>query len=273
VHPVTDDSSPVDQRPSSKLDMTVPASARIWNYWLGGKDNYSVDRAAGDRYQETFPHIVDVARNSRVFLARAIRFLSGEAGIRQFLDIGTGMPTVDNTHEVAQRIAPESRIAYVDKDPLVLAHARALLTSTPEGVTDYIDADLHEPEKILQAATATLDFSRPIGLMLMGIMGHVTDDELALSLVGRLVDALPSGSYLTLYDGTDTDTAFKQAQQGYDDSGADAYRLRSPEQIAAFFDGLELIEPGVVSLPKWRPEHNPFEPVEVHAYGAVARKP
>ena len=267
---MTDASSVGGQR-SSAIDTTVPHSARIWNYWLGGKDNYAVDREAGDQYRETFPAIVDVARHSRVFLARAIKYLAGEAGIRQFLDVGTGLPTVDNTHEVAQRVAPESRIVYVDNDPLVLAHARALLTSTPEGVTDYIDADLREPERILEAAATTLDFTEPVALMLMGILGHITDGDEARSLVKRLVDALPSGSYLTLYDGADTDEAFEDAQQGYDDSGADAYHLRSPGEIARFFEGLELIEPGVVSLTQWRPEAD--ETAEVDAFGAVARKP
>ena len=178
--------------PSGRIDTSVPHSARIWNYWLGGKDNYPVDREAGDRYVEIFPGIIDLARHSRAFLTRTVRFLAGEAGIRQFLDIGTGLPTVDNTHQVAQRVAPESRIVYVDNDPLVLAHARALLTSTPEGACAYIDADLREPEKILDKAAETLDFSRPIGLMLMGILGHIEDYDEARSIVSRLLDRLPS---------------------------------------------------------------------------------
>src|SRR5215475_138344 len=159
------------------IDTTVPHSARIWNYWLGGKDNYAVDREAGDQYVKVFPGIVDIARAGRAFLARAVRYLTLEAGIRQFLDVGTGLPTVDNTHELAQRAAPASRIVYVDNDPLVLAHARALLTSTPEGVTDYIDADLRDPDKILDAAAGTLGFFQPIALILSGIMGHVADNE------------------------------------------------------------------------------------------------
>src|SRR5690606_25790410 len=145
---------------------------------------------------------IETARISRVFLARAVRFLAGEAGIRQFLDVGTGLPTVDNTHEVAQRVAPDAHVVYVDNDPLVLTHARALLTSSPEGATHYVDADLHDPENILSLAGARLDFSRPVALMLMGIMGHVSDDELARDLVRRLLDPLPAGSYLALYDGT-----------------------------------------------------------------------
>ena len=259
------------------INTSVPHSARIWNYWLGGKDNYGVDRDAGDQYRGVFPGIIDIARASRGFLTRAVRYLAGEAGIRQFLDIGTGLPTADNTHEVAQRVAPESRIVYVDNDPLVLTHARALLTSTPQGVTRYIDADLHEPDKILEAAAQTLDFDQPIALMLMGILGHVGDYDEARSIVKRLLDALPSGSYLALNDGTNViSKAFEEAQHGYNQSGAVPYHLRSLEQLAGFFDGLELVEPGVVSCPRWRPD--PADtggglPAEVDQFGGVGRKP
>ncbi|MCG5212055.1 SAM-dependent methyltransferase [Streptosporangium sp. KLBMP 9127] len=259
----------------AEIDTSVPHSARIWNYWLGGKDNYAVDREAGDAYVRTFPGIVDVARHSRAFLARAVRHLAGEAGIRQFLDVGTGLPAVDNTHQVAQRVAPDSRIVYVDNDPLVLVHARALLTSTPQGATDYVDADLHNPAAILRAAAATLDFERPIGLMLMGILGHVGDYDVARSIVRRLLDGLPSGSHLTLYDGTNAfNEAFEEAQEGYDDSGAIPYRLRTPEEITGFFEGLELLEPGVVSVARWRPEAAPWgEPADVDAFCGIGRKP
>jgi hypothetical protein len=256
-----------------KIDTTVPQSARIWNYWLGGRDNYPVDRAAGEQFREAFPGIVDVARSSRQFLSRAVRYLAGEAGIRQFLDIGTGLPTADNTHQVAQRVAPDARIVYVDNDPLVLTHARALLTSTPQGVTDYIDADLREPDRIVQAAAKTLDFGQPIALMLMGILGHIVDDEEARSIVKRLLDALPSGGYLVLFDGTDTDRAGVEAQERYNQSGAVPYRLRSPAQIAGFFEGLELVEPGVVSCPRWRPEPDAGGPADADAFGGVGRKP
>jgi O-methyltransferase involved in polyketide biosynthesis len=256
-----------------EIDTSVPHSARIWNYWLGGKDNYPVDRDAGDQYRELAPEVVDVARASRAFLTRTVRWLAGEAGIRQFLDIGTGLPTADNTHEVAQRVAPESRVVYVDNDPVVLAHARALLTST-QGLTAYIDADLHEPDTILEAATKTLDFSEPVALMLMGILGHFDYDE-ARSIVKRLLDPLPSGSYLTLNDGTNIiSESFVQAQENYNRSGAVPYHLRSPEQIAGFFEGLELVEPGLVSVPRWRPDPADGEPPEeLDAFGAVGRKP
>src|SRR5438105_2215640 len=160
--------------PSPKIDSTVSHSARIWNYWLGGKDHYPVDKAVGDQILGFVPELVRSARADRYFLARAVRYLSGQ-GIRQFLDIGTGLPTVDNTHEVAQRAAPESRIVYVDNDPLVLAHARALLTSTPEGACDYIDADVHDPESILRQAAGTLDFGKPVAIMMLGIVNFIID--------------------------------------------------------------------------------------------------
>jgi hypothetical protein len=255
-----------------KIDTSVPHSARIWNYWLGGKDNYPVDAEAGDEFAKTFPGIVDAARGSRYFLARAVRHLAGHAGIRQFLDVGTGLPTVDNTHEIAQSVAPDSRIVYVDNDPLVLVHAQALLTSTPQGATDYIDADVKDPDTIIEAATRTLDFSRPVGLMMLGIMGHVPDDELARSLVGRLLDALPSGSYLTLSDGTDISAARQAAHEKYNSSGAVPYHLRSPEELGHFFDGLELLEPGLVPVTQWRPDHTPFPVTPVTTYGGVGRK-
>jgi S-adenosyl methyltransferase len=217
-----------------------------------------------------------VAPASRAFLTRAVRYLAGEAGIRQFLDVGTGLPTADNTHQVAQRVAPEAHIVYVDNDPLVLAHARALLTSSPEGATDYVDADLHDPDAILEAAAKTLDFTRPVALMLMGILGHVGDYDEARSIVRRLLAALPSGTYLALNDGTNViSKAFAEAQEGYNQSGAVPYRLRSPEQIAGFFDGLELVKPGVVSVPRWRPDPAAAGgglPAEVDAFGGVGRK-
>ncbi|HEY4726077.1 MAG TPA: SAM-dependent methyltransferase, partial [Actinomycetota bacterium] len=223
-----------------QIDATVPNSARIWNYWLGGKDNYPVDREAGDDYRAIYPEIVEVARSSRRFLTRAVRYLAGEAGLRQFLDIGTGLPTAENTHEVAQRIAADARVVYVDNDPVVLAHARALLTST-QGVTAYIDADLHDPERILAAAPRTLDLTQPIGLMLLGILGHIGDDDEARAIVKRLLGALPAGSYLTVCDGTNIiSEAGVEAQRLYNESGAVPYRLRTPDQIAAFFEGLEL---------------------------------
>jgi hypothetical protein len=256
------------------IDTTVPHSARIWNYWLGGKDNYAVDREAGDQYVKIYPGIVDIARAGRAFLARAVRYLTLEAGLRQFLDVGTGLPTVDNTHELAQRAVPASRIVYVDNDPLVLAHARALLTSTPEGVTDYIDADMRDPGAVLARAAQTLDFGQPAGLMIMGVMGHIPDDEEAQSIVRRLLAGLPSGSFLALYDSLDISEALNEAQQGYDDTGAVPYKLRRADQIGRFFDGLEFVTPGLVRCPQWRPEAGQAGGApDVPTLAGVARKP
>ncbi|MEV7006078.1 SAM-dependent methyltransferase [Streptosporangium sp. NPDC051022] len=267
----SDDSSHFSQSP--EIDTTVPHSARIWNYWLGGKDNYPVDREAGDQFAEIFPGIAELARTSRHFLARAVRHLAGEEQVRQFLDVGTGLPTVDNTHEVAQRVAPESRIVYVDNDPLVLVHADALLTSTPQGVTTYINADLHNPDTIVAAAASTLDFTRPIALVLLQITGHIRDTDEAYAIVRRLMDALPPGSFLVFNDSADTNTENSAATQQYNDSGAVPYHLRSPEELAGFFDGLDLLEPGVVPITQWRPE-TPLlgSSTDVGVLGGVARK-
>jgi hypothetical protein len=257
---------------ADEIDVSVPHSARIWNYWLGGNDNFPVDQEAGDQYAETFPGIFDMARASREFIGRVVTYLAAERGIRQFLDIGTGLPTENNTHQVAQRAAPDARIVYVDNDPLVLAHARALLTSRPEGATDYIDADLHEPEHILTQAGRLLDFTQPTALMLMGILGHISDYDEIVSIVQRLLRPLAPGSHLAVYDGTATDPDLLKAQEGYDDTGAVPYRLRSPEQVRGLFGGLDLVDPGVVPIARWRPDPSPIEPTDVNAYGGVGRK-
>ncbi|MFD5801277.1 SAM-dependent methyltransferase [Streptomyces sp. NPDC127020] len=257
-----------------KIDTSVPHSARIWNYWLGGKDNYPVDEEAGDAYTAVFPGIVTIARSSRAFLRRNITHLVAEAGIRQFLDIGTGLPTADNTHEVAQRLAPEARVVYVDNDPMVLAHARALLYSTPEGATAYIDADVLDPDTVLAAAADTLDLDRPVALILSNILGHVADHDRARSIATRLMDALPSGSYLSVNDGSrGTDPEFERAQDAYNESGAAPYILRTVDQITAYFDGLELVEPGVVPVTLWRPEAGDPAPAPIGEHGGLARKP
>jgi S-adenosyl methyltransferase len=255
-----------------KLEASVPHSARIWNYWLGGKDNYPVDEEAGDAYTAVFPGIVTIARSSRAFLHRTITYLVSEAGIRQFLDVGTGLPTAQNTHEVAQRLAPEARIVYVDNDPMVLGHARALLYSSPEGMTAYVDADVRDPDRILAAAAETLDLGRPTALVLSNILGHIADREQARSVVTRLMDALPAGSYLSVNDGSlGIDPVFEQAQDAYNNSGAVPYVLRTVDEIAHFFDGLELVEPGVVPVTQWRPESGAAKIVAEH--GGLARKP
>lgn len=256
--------------PQSRLRTDQPAGARMWDYLLGGKDNFAADRAAAEAITAQLPELVEFARAGRQFLARAVGFLAGEAGVRQFLDVGPGLPTANNTHEVAQRIAPESKIVYVDHDPLVLVHARALLTSGPEGAVDYVDADARDPKSILKAASATLDFSRPVAVMMIGILGHVSDEEGPAEIVRTIVDALAPGSYVAINDTITTpqnDGAAETAAR----RGAVDYTLRTVEQITAFFDGLELVEPGVVPNPLWRPEPG-TTPVELPVYCGVARK-
>jgi hypothetical protein len=263
----------------AQLDTKVPHSARVWNYWLGGKDNYQADRDVGDQFAELYPDITVVARASRAFLKRAVTFLAAEVGLRQFLDIGTGMPTAENTHQVAQSVAPESRIVYVDNDPLVLVHARALLTGTPEGATAYIDADLRDPAGLGKAVRecGTLDFARPIGLILMNILGHVPDLDEAVSIVRRLVDALPPGSYLVTADGTNVidGPAFEEAIAVWNANAPLSYHLRHPDELARYLTGLEVEAPGLVPCARWRPapDAGPEELRATDEYGAVARKP
>jgi hypothetical protein len=262
----------------ARVDTSVPVSARIWNYWMGGDDYYPVDKEAGDAYAQLSPGVFDLARSSRNYLIRAVRYLAGERGVRQFLDIGSGLPSHDPTHEVAQRVAPDSRVVYVDNDPLVLAHARALLAGNPSGGTDYIEADLYDPGMLVSIARTKLDFTQPVAIMLMGVMGHIgnpaeNDDEVGRSIVDRLKDALPSGGYLVMYEGVDTDPAQHEALDQYNDSGAVPYRLRRPEQVIRFFDGLELAEPGVVLIHQWHPDPGTPDAPEVPALGGVGKKP
>jgi O-methyltransferase involved in polyketide biosynthesis len=271
--------------PQDRLDSTRPHQARIWAYWLGGKDNYAIDREVGDKVIAVFPEMVDIARQSRAFLIRVVHFLTEEKGIDQFLDIGTGLPAADNTHEVAQRINPRARIVYSDNDPLVLVHAQALLTSTPEGACAYLDADVRDTERILRTAAETLDFSRPIALMLLGVMGNVPESEDPHAVVRTLVDALPAGSYLVVNDGTNVlgvsnDTAVDETARAesirlYVEAGAKPYHPRTPQFIEGFFEGLELEEPGVVSTSQWRPDFAGAigESKPVDAFCGVARKP
>lgn len=253
----------------ARLDTEHPHSARIWNYLLGGKDNFASDRRAADAVLAQMPEIADFARAGRGFLTRAVNFLAGEVGIRQFLDLGTGLPTADNTHELAQRVAPESRIVYVDNDPLVLVHARALMTSTAEGVTSYVDADVRSPETILAAARETLDFSRPVAVMMIGILGHVADSDNPARIVRTFIDALAPGSYLAINDSIVTPENYSAVETAQNE-GAN-YHLRTVEQITGFFDGLELVEPGVVSTPQWRPDPD-TDPEDLAVYCGLARK-
>jgi O-methyltransferase involved in polyketide biosynthesis len=257
------------------IDVTVSHSARIWNYWLGGKDNYQVDREVGEQILAFVPELVRSARADRRFLVRAVQYLAGQEGIRQFLDVGTGLPTADNTHQVAQRVAPESRIVYVDNDPLVLVHARALLTSTSQGACDYIDADARDPGTILAGAAQTLDLAQPVAIMMLGILNFVLDPGDARSIVRRLLDGVPSGSYLVIsHPTTEVDAEpMTQAVQFWNGQGSAPMTLRTREEIVRFFDGMDLAEPGVVSCSRWRPDQDDAgEIAEVTHFCGVARK-
>ncbi|WP_433663595.1 SAM-dependent methyltransferase [Nocardia sp. CA-128927] len=262
-----------ERTPTIRTD--IPHSARIWNYWMGGKDNYEIDRIVGDASLEVDPDISTMAVQSRQFLIRAVTHLAREAGVRQFLDIGTGLPTMQNTHEVAQAVAPDAKIVYVDNDPLVLTHARALLNSTTnEGVTTYIDSDYHEPEQIISDARNVLNFDEPIAVMFMGVLGHAKSYEEMLRIVRTVMGEVRSGSYLVLWDGTDDSKAYVALCENYTNSGGVPYVPRTQDQIRAAFDGLELIEPGFVSITQWRPADTEVgEAQPISAYCAVARKP
>ena len=244
-----------DTRPKAKVDTTVAHISRIYDYWLGGKDNFAVDRIAAERVIEAFPNIVLSARANRIFLARAVRYLVREAGIRQFLDIGTGLPAANNTHEVAQHEAPECRVVYVDNDPVVLSHAKALLASGPHGATAYVDADLRDPESILASAAEVLDFSRPVAVMLVAILQHIGDEDDPFGIVGRLMAAVPVGSYLAVsHPASDIEAgAMAEIAERMNALVAEKVTFRNRGQILRFFDGLELVEPGVVPGPQWRP--------------------
>lgn len=252
------------------IDTGTPHSARVWNYWLGGKDNYEVDRRLGATMEELYPQIIEIARASRAFQARAVRYLAAEAGVRQFLDLGTGLPTANATHEVAQGVDPAARIVYVDNDPIVLAHARALLTSRPEGATDYVHADLTDAETVLREAARTLDLSRPVAVMLLSTLGHVAEADDAAALLRRYLDALPAGSHLMLCDTIETPET-RAASDEYASGGAMPYISRPKEIVATFADGLELVEPGFGSISHWRPEA-PLNGDPVDQWGFVAAK-
>jgi SAM-dependent methyltransferase len=254
------------------FDITRAHPARVYDYWLGGKDNYEADREAAEQFIEVMPNILGGVRANRAFLRRAVQYLAGEAGIRQFLDIGTGLPTAENTH-VAQGIAPEARIVYVDNDPIVLAHARALLTSTPEGATAYVDADARDTAKILEAAAGVLDFSQPIAVMSLLVLQYVPDEDHPEEIVDRLMDAVSPGSYLTISDTTtdiDTERVTDGTARLNARLGPAQSTLRSRAQIERYFDGLELVEPGIVPMPQWRTVPNSLV---IPVYAGMGRKP
>jgi hypothetical protein len=256
------------------FDTSVAHVARVYDYWLGGKDNFAADRAAGDQAIQAFPNIPLSARANRAYQARVVRFLAGEAGIRQFLDIGTGIPTANHTHQVAQSVAPESRVVYVDNDPVVLLHARALLASHPAGATDYVDADLRDPQKILDDAKRLLDFGRPVAVMLMAILQHIDDEHDPYAIVATLMDAVPPGSYLALsHPASDIDAeAMAKMANVLNQMMAEKVTFRNRDAVAGFFDGLELVEPGLVQASKWRPTSEMEAASPAALWAGVARK-
>jgi hypothetical protein len=280
----TDETSATAQHPTSTgtseerptFDTSVAHIARVYDYWLGGKDNYAADRKAGDAALEAYPYIAGGVRANRAFLARVVRYLAGEAGIRQFLDIGTGIPTANNTHEVAQGIAADSRVVYVDNDPIVLAHARALLTSTADGATAYLDANFSDVDTILAAASQTLDFSRPVAVMLIAIL-HLIDDEAdPHATVEKLIDAVPAGSYLAISHLSSDIMASAARTAAHDrlrELMHEKQTLRNREEVASFFAGLEMVEPGLVPITQWRPNSEVEAKSPTALWGGVARKP
>ncbi len=239
--------------PSPLFDTSVPHIARVYNYWLGGKDHFAADRELAERFIAADPEVIAGVRANHAFLGRAVHFLAAKARIRQFLDIGTGLPTANNTHEVAQRAAPDSRVVYVDDDPIVLAHARALLTSDPDGATDYIDADLRNTGTILAQAERTLDFARPVAVMLMGILQCIPDEDDPRAIVAALMDGVPPGSYLAIsHPAADVHAEARAGAALLNEALAAPVTFRSRAAIARFFGGLELVEPGLVSTSQWR---------------------
>jgi hypothetical protein len=259
-----------------ELDTRHAHSARVYNYWLGGKDNFAADREAAEQAIAANPGIVTDVKANRAFLVRVVRYLAAECGVRQFLDIGTGLPTESNTHQVAQAVAPDARIVYADNDPIVLLHAQALLSSTPEGACDYVEADLRDPAAILRAASATLDFGEPVALMLLIILHLIPDSDDPYGIVARLAGAMPSGSYLVLGHPASDIRAAEMAEMTKrvnQRMSGPAATMRDRAAITRFFDGLELLEPGVVQPQQWRPEPGDPGPPQVTAWCGVARKP
>jgi hypothetical protein len=262
--------------PAPGIDTSTAHIARIYDYWLGGENNFPADRRAAVQAIRDFPGIRRGVQAQRAFLARAVRYLAAGAGIRQFLDIGTGLPTANNTHEVAQAAAPECRIVYADNDPLVLAHARALLASSQEGTTDYLDADLRETAVVLDRAANTLDFTRPVAILLIGILQLIPDSDQPAEIVRQLMAAVPAGSWLAIAHPTQDVQATQMAKAAASVSrrSTTLVTLRTHEQITGFFDGLDLLDPpGVVQLDRWIPGGlAPASGEDIPAYCGLARK-
>jgi S-adenosyl methyltransferase len=257
------------------FDTSVAHHARVYDYLLGGKDNYAADRAAAEATLKVWPEFAFAAQANRAFLGRVIRYLAGEAGIRQYLDIGTGIPTAGNTHQVAQSIAPESRVAYVDYDPIVLAHARALLTSSEAGATEYIHADLRDTGTILDQARQLLDFTQPVAVSLIAILHAIPDADDPPAIVATLLDAVPPGSYLAISH-AGADLLNRESKDGFDDVMSrmvqQQFTMRSREQVMQFFAGTDLVEPGLVPIEEWRLAPNATDPRRSSLWGAVGRK-
>jgi len=273
--------SPDGKVPTRALDGNYfhkPSPARMWNYLQGGKDNYPLDRIAGDAMADEHPSIFELAKQTRQFQTRAMRFVAEEGGVRQFLDIGCGLPAppeLDNVHDVAQRIHSDARVVYVDNDKVVLAHARALLTtSTPgAGTTAYVEADVQDVDTILSQAADTLDLSQPAAVSLLGVLGHVADLQEAYSIVTRLMAEVPIGSFLIQADGFDDGAELHHGVQKRNETGIDPYHLRTVAEMSGYFRGLEIVEPGIGSVTAWRPNLPLLRSApRVLQYGAVAGK-
>lgn len=265
-------SRPIDpDRKSVPIDTGVPHPARVMDFWLGGKDNFAADRAVGEQIVGGAPILPIVMRAERQFLGRAVGYLAGVGEVRQFLDIGTGIPTAGNTHEVAQAIAPDAKVVYVDNDPIVLSHARALLVAASPGTVDYIDADLRNVRQVLEGASGLLDFSRPVAVTLLGILEFIADDQVA-EILAVIKEALSVGSYLAVASSA-SEGPLPAAAELWNSSGATPITLRTAAQIGAFLDGLEVVSPGVVQLPQWRPDASTeYLELDVPQYGGLARK-
>jgi hypothetical protein len=260
---------------SVRFDTSVPHIARVYDFWLGGKDNFAADRAAAKQVIATFPDVLVSVRAQRAFLGRAVHYLVAEAGIRQFLDIGTGLPASNNTHEVAQRAAPESRIVYVDNDPIVMRHAQALLASNKHGATAYVEADLRDTAKILDEAASVLDFRQPVAVMLLGVLHCIPDQDDPAGIVAGLIAAVPRGSYVTIaHPASDVAVELSRSMSDYNSQGASPLTARSYAEVCRFFAGLDLVEPGVVQLHRWRAGTAQVgEGRELANYGGVGQKP
>lgn len=278
----TDGNQSSTARDDANIDTSRPHPARRYNYWLGGKDHYAVDRESGDQIAEAFPTIRTAARENRRFLHRAVAYLAAEAGIRQFLDIGTGFPVSPNVHELAQVIEPTARVVYVDNDPLVVVHARALMVSEPEGEVDYIQADLRDPDTILAdpALKGTLDLTQPVALLLVAVLHFLDDHDDPYGVVARLVEALPPGSFVALshfsFDPLPADTVERLTALTAPGAGHGTFRPRTRDEISRFLYGLTVVDPGLVPITKWRPDRAPKPKASVEdtaVYGAVARLP